>query len=373
MNTLQTGIAMLVVASVCRTSAAQVSDVPSADAHIQAEMSLKAARSALDAEKYEDAYEAMRQAWALDKTYRTAGNLGLVEMHLGKMREAAEHLQFSLLRFPWREGAEEKMARFEQHLQTAKSHIGTLRLKVDVRDAAVYIDGILVGASPLFELYVNPGRRLLEVSKPGHKPVRKVLPFAAGSEQHLQVTLEPVATAPSAQQAVEIKLGSPQEVKLELKVPPEKVDPLQAKPDAAKPVQPQHPPEEPKPLVRKIVIGAGGTVAGAGLGLGVGMTVAANGAATKAREIGTHVGRSACRGQPVPNDVISCGAIGEAIDGHDRFRDVAVAGYMIGGIATAATLTYVLWPRSKHAESVSAQPVLWLSPKTSGLGIVGRF
>ena len=46
------------------------------------------------------AYEAYKAAWALQKSYDIAGNLGNVELKLGMHRDAAEHLAFALDDFP---------------------------------------------------------------------------------------------------------------------------------------------------------------------------------------------------------------------------------------------------------------------------------
>ena len=51
------------------------------------------------------------EAWNLKKTYDVACNLGALELDLGKLREAAEHLAFALREFPAGEKAAARESR----------------------------------------------------------------------------------------------------------------------------------------------------------------------------------------------------------------------------------------------------------------------
>src|SRR5271156_5274778 len=75
------------------------------------------------------AYNAYRAAWALQKSYDIAGNLGNVELKLGKYRDAAERLAFSLENFP-PTGEEATQKATERKLAEAVKEIGRLHLRV---------------------------------------------------------------------------------------------------------------------------------------------------------------------------------------------------------------------------------------------------
>src|SRR5271168_2244413 len=75
------------------------------------------------------AYNAYRAAWALQKSYDIAGNLGNVELKLGKYRDAAEHLAFSLENFP-PTGEEAQQKAMEKRLAEVLKEVGRLHVKV---------------------------------------------------------------------------------------------------------------------------------------------------------------------------------------------------------------------------------------------------
>src|SRR4051794_15541067 len=57
-------------------------------------------KAASAAGKIDEAYVLYQAAWILKQTHDISGNLAQVEMKLGKKRDAAEHLAFTLGHFP---------------------------------------------------------------------------------------------------------------------------------------------------------------------------------------------------------------------------------------------------------------------------------
>ena len=56
--------------------------------------------TAYDAGRLADAEAKLAEAWGLKRTHDIAGNLGVVELKLGKYPEAATHLAWALQHFP---------------------------------------------------------------------------------------------------------------------------------------------------------------------------------------------------------------------------------------------------------------------------------
>jgi tetratricopeptide (TPR) repeat protein len=127
---------------------------------------------AFDAGRLEEAYAICQQAWALKRTYDIAGNLGQVELKLGKFRDAAEHLDFTLRLFP-PTGKSEPREAIRRALDAARKEVGALTIRVNVQGAAVSIDNKPIGQSP-FEatVFVEPGTRVIEASLQAHLPTR---------------------------------------------------------------------------------------------------------------------------------------------------------------------------------------------------------
>lgn len=149
---------------------------------------------AFDEGRLDEAYSLYQQAWALKRTYDIAGNLGQVELKLGKFRDAAEHLDFTLRLFP-PTGKSEPREAIRRALDAARKEVGALSIRVNVQGAAVTIDGKPIGLSP-FEaaVFVEPGTRVVEATLEAHHPTR--ISIAVGKDERREVTL---SLAPKAQ------------------------------------------------------------------------------------------------------------------------------------------------------------------------------
>src|SRR5262249_54827081 len=129
------------------------------------------------------AYEAFKAAWALQKSYDIAGNLGGVELKLGKYRDAADHLRVSPENYP-PTGDEAKQKATERKLAEALKEVGRLHVQVNVNGAGVTVNGNDAGTAPLAgTLYVEPGPVVVEAKLGGYVDARQQVTVAKGTEQ----------------------------------------------------------------------------------------------------------------------------------------------------------------------------------------------
>lgn len=135
------------------------------------------------------AYTAYKEAWTLQKSYDIAGNLGNVELKLGMYREAAEHLDYALANFP-PTGEPAAQQLLTKKLDEARKELGRVRILVNVAGARVFVDGKLVGTSPLAEpVYVSPNGCTIEVKLEGYVDGRGAASPSKGSEKSVALSL----------------------------------------------------------------------------------------------------------------------------------------------------------------------------------------
>lgn len=107
-------------------------------------------------------------------------------------------------------------------LQKSEQDLAQFDLSIDVPDAEVLVDGERIGKSPLpASLALLPGRRAVEVRRPGYRPFRQTLDVTPGSRGRLAVALEAdeaevarsggtLSLDPSEEQTVAFLDGKPQ-------------------------------------------------------------------------------------------------------------------------------------------------------------------
>lgn len=151
---------------------------------------------AFDQGRLDEAYSIYQQAWALKRTYDIAGNLGQVELKLGKFRDAAEHLDFTLRLFP-PTGKSEPRDAIRRAFEAARKEVGSLAIRVNVQGAAVSIDGKAIGLSP-FEstVFVEPGKRVIEATLEAHLPTRIAITLGKDERREVTISLVPKAQPP---------------------------------------------------------------------------------------------------------------------------------------------------------------------------------
>jgi len=144
--------------------------------------------AALDAGRIANAERLLQEAWSLKQTHDIAGNLGLVELKLGKLAEGAQHLAWALQHFPPSESDAGRRV-LEQELAGARGKIGALRIHVNVAAADVAVNGKTLSDGALAEeVFVAPGAVTVVGSHEGYVAVSQSLTVAGGAETR-QVTL----------------------------------------------------------------------------------------------------------------------------------------------------------------------------------------
>ncbi len=146
---------------------------------------------AFDKGALDTAYDLYQKAWALKRTFDIAGNLGQVELKLGRFRDAAEHLDFTIRLFPPTGKAAPREA-IRRALMAARKEVGALTVTVNVQGASVLIDGKSVGLSP-FEapIFVDPGKRTVEATLEAHLPTRIVIDIGKDESRNVGLSLTP--------------------------------------------------------------------------------------------------------------------------------------------------------------------------------------
>ncbi len=288
--------------------------------------------------KKQEAYEAYKRAFELKKSYDIAGNLGNVELELGKSRDAAEHLAYCVEHFPTTGTAEQKQ-RARDRLEEAKKNVGALQIKVNVPDATVTIDGTPIGKTPLVgDVFVEPGSRTIEVQLGGYKAGKQVVTAAAGASQAVQITLEKddgggvVAPPPGGTQ----------------------------------------PEGGPSPAVIGVGIGAGVV----GIGAGVVFLIMSGGKSSDREDKIAALGGSSPCGTGTPH-ATECQEIEDLSASQGTFTGLGIGALAVGGVALGATLVYVLATSGSKASaepSASAFTVVpAVGPKAGAISFTGRF
>lgn len=128
-------------------------------------------------------------AWAIQRSYDVAANLGEVEMQLDKPAPAAGYFTYALANFPLG-GKPQTREWITGRLKEARSKIFALTLSVSVPGAEVRVDGKpAAGAASGEEVFVPAGAVTVDVAAPGYEPWSRKITATAGGSQKLQVDL----------------------------------------------------------------------------------------------------------------------------------------------------------------------------------------
>jgi hypothetical protein len=260
--------------------------------------------------KLEEAQRAYLAGYRLRKGYDIAGNLGSVELELGKPRDAAEHLAFCLKNFP-ATGTAKQLEFIQGRLKQARREVSALSIAVSVDGAEILVDGRSIGRSPLpDEVFVDPGSRTLEARLRGYEPARRVI--EAGRGASVEVALEPRPLPLAPPPAAGMVRGAPP-----------------SRPASKSPVA--------------LYAALSGAAVGVGMGVGVAALAASNESAATA----------------APRS--------EAL-----FRTLSVLGFATAGAASIATIMFVLLPGETPGQ-VGLRARVSVAPGSASFGLLGRF
>jgi hypothetical protein len=265
----------------------------------------------------------------------------MTELQLGQHRGAAEHLSFALREGPQIGGDE--LRRMQAMLDEARKHVGALDVDVSRPGAEVLVDRKPVGTSPLPQaIFVTPGTQEIEARLPGYSPARATVEVGSGESRAVVLTLFPLSR-------------------------PRVPDVLTGPADSRRDARDESPPYWP--------IGVAASVAGAGLAAGVAFTLAANDASAEAREKLDYVAHVTTKGEFVCGSGKSeaCPEIANLLGRQDTFQDLAVAGYVLGGVAAAGAVGLAIWSVHGSGSSPGASITPIATPRVGALVVQGTF
>lgn len=138
---------------------------------------------------YKGAEAKFLAAWAIQRSYDVAANIGEMQMQIGRPADAAVYFTYAVANFPLG-GKPQTREWITGRLKEARSKVFALAISVNVPGAEVRIGGKVVGKAPLGdEQFLLPGEHTVEVTAPDYEPWSRKIPAAAGGSQKLQVDL----------------------------------------------------------------------------------------------------------------------------------------------------------------------------------------
>ncbi len=288
--------------------------------------------------KYEDSYRAYSKAWGLKKSYEIAGNLGNVELKLGKYKGAITHLQFVIDSLPISMNEDERQLIIEkttERLEEAKSKVAIVKLALSPDGASVSLDGQPLGTTPLREpLILDPGPHQLVATLAGHDDVTHQIDARAGDNETLRIAMVKSGSGDVAE------IGS---------TPADSAD------------------EGPN----YILVIAGGIIGLGAVGAGIGLHVAAAGKSSDREALVGQLGDTgACSGDAPPPE---CAQITELSDEESTLSGAGTGLLIGGGVVLAATALYWFWPRGGDDEAPAGALLPTFAPGYAGLSYSGRF
>ncbi|MGK3960947.1 hypothetical protein WMF38_48825 [Sorangium sp. So ce118] len=320
--------AILCAAAVEATALAQPPDAPGAprDDGARAARVYHEGVAAANEGRWQQAYAAYREAWMLKQHFQIAANLGQAALKLGKHRDAAEYLAFFLREA--KDISELDRARGQQMLDEARARVATLTLVVNRDRAAVLVDGVPVGTSPLGgAVYVEPGKRKIEARLDGEAPVRTSVTLAAGTSPLVALRFVERPPAPSRREGA----------------------------------QPRRPPAPERGAAgpSKAVLAAGGVATGLALGAAVVLRVAADRREQAGSDAAVPGAASCYSSAPASLDPAQCVEVHGHRSGAVHLHNASTAFFAAAGVAGAATLGYALYGalRVNGTTAVTAAPV----------------
>lgn len=304
-----------------------------------------------DQGKYEEARAAFLQAYALKKHPAVLLNLAQSELRSNHPVEAARHFSEFLRDNPSAEAAERKAA--QDGLTAARTQTGQIDVKVDVAGADVFVDGELVGRSPLAEpVDVAPGSRKVEARFPGHPT------------QTVDVTAQVGQVSPAT-----LTMGAPGGP-----TPPPTAGPEGGGEDGAYSVSTEGRQPFVDWFVEDKVAWATAGAAVVGLGMGIGFALAARSASNNADNIAGQIKVVAERDDeltnykgfdrtsnpcaaPIPvtsgtDYAPACSQLQDNLDARDTDKTLSTVGFVLAGLGAAGT-GVLYFVRSKPAETES--------------------
>lgn len=309
------------------------------------------------------AVELLRKLWELTKNYKDLCRLGQAELALGQEREAATTFSKCLTVIPAGNDVETAAYRkmVERFLKLARAQVGAIEVEANLSGAEVFIDDKIMAKLPLQgPIFVDPGRRKVEVRAPGHRSDIKQVEVTAGGSLRLKMQLaeirpEVVPAAPEQAPPAQ-KEAEERDRREEL---------AQAHRGAASAAS------EEGPRTGRLIAGIAMGVVGGGIGVGavVAATTAyadANAAGRRLEETGLN---DPCSAQ-INRDI--CAQRVRAGNQIAPMTGLAIGALAIAG-AGGVLLFYELVRAETHKPTDSPRAVVSVTPNGGGLWLTGAF
>lgn len=146
---------------------------------------------------YESALVEFQKANEIAPSYRIHYNIAQVHQELGDYASAMRSLESYVA-----DGGDEldadKRQRAGKEMETLRSKVASLIVRVNVEGAEVSVDDVVIGSSPVHKPYwVNRGNRKVRATYPGWVPAGKIVTAGGGDTLEAELILvDPKATTP---------------------------------------------------------------------------------------------------------------------------------------------------------------------------------
>jgi hypothetical protein len=303
--------------------------------------------ASLKSGNYEEARISFQQSYALKPSPAGLRNLAATELKTGRYLDAARH--FTTYLKTTKPSEIDRPDAIQQGLAEAKSHCGMLVVETSVPGALIVVDGETVGKTPLDSdpWLVEPGDHVVTARLEGYDDHRERHHVDVGRTLRISIALQPSGSRARAGIATEATAPRPAE-RLASSTAERTFDPGAE----ARVMQPLPLPHDNTSRVSVAPIAIGGAIAIAGLAFGIGYSAASDASARDHDALLDLVpGPSPKCGNRTPNAEL-CGDAQELAEKADSQRNLATAGFVVAGVAGAATLAYWLWPRSSRSQGV---------------------
>jgi len=299
---------------------------------------LRQADTALRSKRFKEALALWRAAWPIQQSGFVACNIGRAERLVGSAREAAEFLALCFRLSPAPTTPEEKHRhdQFTADYNYARSQVAALTITTNESGANILVDERRIGQSPLpGEVFVEPGEHRVSATLEGYERA-----------------LVTIRVEPGEARAVPVVLTKP--------APPSKPTPL-----APVPLAHKEPPLAPVPLAHKgqppaaptdlsvRALAPTASLMAVGFGIGTGFLIARDDV-TDTAWFNKRDMKLRFLNDCTPSALGSpCLNYFGAEQTRAEINNAAAFSFAVGGVAAAALVVQVLFPRSFIARSLT--------------------
>jgi hypothetical protein len=292
---------------------------PLTDAEKELVRLLDDAKKSFKAGQFEKARELYSAAYKQKSDHATLLLLAQAESKSNRSRDAAEHLEL-YLREAKTASADDRQAA-QKLFEEVTAKLATWHVKVTIDGADVYLDGKVVGKSPLAApLFVEPNTHEVEAKKEGFFAEKDMLVAAPNTESETTLVMRP---APAT-------------------IEPKKIVPEE---------KPITPPPPPSPAWRTYGIIGGGALTALGLGLGIGLSVSSSSKGEEADAQLAELRRttpntySVCGPNQFSPNQTGCAKLTDTLSSQDARANGAVFGFVLAGVGAVGTVGLILLPK----------------------------